>query len=47
MKNASKHLNQIDGKKVYILDDNGAIVVDNEEVKVVSEGIWYEITISG
>ena len=28
---------------MYILDDNGAVVVDNEEVKVVSEGIWYEI----
>ena len=43
LKNASKCLEQIDGKKMYILDDNGAVVVDNEEVKVVSEGIWYEI----
>jgi len=43
LNNASKSLEQIDGKKMYILDDNGAVVVDNEEVKVVSEGIWYEI----
>jgi dipeptidase E len=43
LQNASKNLLEIDGKKLYIVDDNGAVVINNESVKVVSEGIWYEI----
>ena len=43
LKSASKNLNKIDGKKMYIVDDNGAVVVDNGDVKVISEGTWYEI----
>jgi len=43
LENASKKLLQIDGKKLYIVDDNGAICVDNGHVKFVGEGKWYEI----
>lgn len=41
---ASKNLTEIDGKKLYVIDDNGAIFVDNEKVKVVSDGDWFEIS---
>ena len=41
--NASKGLKEIDGKKIYVVDDNGAIFVNGKEVKVVSEGEWFEI----
>lgn len=43
LENASKNLLEIDGKKLYIVDDNGAVVIDNENVKIVSEGKWVEI----
>lgn len=43
LENASKNLSEIDGKKVYIVDDDGAVVVNNEEVKIISEGKWFEI----
>lgn len=43
LKNASKNLEKIDGKKLYIVDDNGAVSVNNESVKIVSEGKSYEI----
>ncbi len=43
LKNASKNLLEIDGKKLYIVDDNGAISVSDNIIKVVSEGKWYEI----
>ena len=41
--NASKNLKEIDGKKLYIMDDNGAVFVDGKNVKVISEGDWFEI----
>lgn len=43
LENASKNLLEIDGKKLYALDDNGAISVNDTTVKVVSEGKWYKI----
>ncbi len=43
LKNASKNLLEIDGKKIYAVDDNGAVAVDNGNVKIISEGKWYEI----
>ncbi len=30
-------------EKVYVLDDNSAIAVENEKLEVVSEGKWFEI----
>ena len=41
--NASKNLKVIDGEKLYILDDNGAVFVDGKDIKVISEGNWFEI----
>lgn len=43
LQNASKNLLEIDGKKLYIVDDNSAISVSDTNIKVVSEGKWYEI----
>lgn len=40
---ASKNLKVIDGEKLYILDDNGAIFVNDKDIKVISEGNWFEI----
>ncbi len=40
---ASKNLKEIDGKKLYVIDDNGAVFVDDENVKIISEGDWFEI----
>lgn len=42
LKNAIKNLKEIDGKKIYVTDDRGAVFVDNENIKVVSEGDWFE-----
>ena len=39
----TKNLKEIDGKKLYAIDDDSAIFVNNGNVKVVSEGIWFEI----
>ena len=41
--NSSKNLKKIDGKKVYVLDDNSAIFINNNDIKVVSEGEWFKI----
>ena len=41
--NASKNLKEIDGKKLYVIDDNGAVFIDNGNIKVISEGNWFEI----
>ena len=41
--NASENLKVIDGEKLYILDDNGAVFVDGKDIKVISEGNWFEI----
>ena len=43
LEKASKNLLEIDGKKLYIIDDNGAISVNDTTIKVVSEGKCYEI----
>ncbi len=43
LKIASENISKINGKKLYILDDSGAISICGEEVKVVSEGKWFEI----
>lgn len=40
---ASKNLKEIDGKKLYILDDNSAIFINGDNLKVVSEGDWLEV----
>lgn len=42
---ASKNLKTSDGKKLYILDDNGAIFVNDDNVKIVSEGECLELDI--
>ena len=41
--NSSKNLEKIDGKKLYALDDNSAIFINGKDIKVVSEGEWFEI----
>jgi len=41
--NASKNLKEIDGKDLYVVDDNGAIFVMDNEIKVVTEGDWFHI----
>lgn len=41
--NASKNLKEIDGQKIYVLDDNSAIFVNEKSVKVISEGEYFEI----
>ncbi len=41
--NASKNLRNIDGKKAYVVDDNGALFIDNDNIKIISEGEWFEI----
>lgn len=43
IENASKNLLEIDGKKLYIVDDNGAIIVNDKNIKIISEGKWFEI----
>ncbi len=43
LENASENLQEIDGKKLYIVDDNGAVSVNNENVKIISEGKWFII----
>lgn len=43
LENASKNLLETDGKKLYIVDDNGAISVNDKSVKIISEGKWFEI----
>lgn len=43
LEKASKNLQEIDGKKLYIVDDNGAVSVNNENVKIISEGKWFII----
>ncbi len=43
LQNASKNLKEIDGKKLYVIDDNGAVFVNDKDVKVVSEGKWFEV----
>ena len=43
IENASKNLLEIDGKKLYIVDDNGAISVNDKNIKIISEGKWFEI----
>lgn len=43
LENASKNLQEIEGKKLYIVDDNGAVSVNNENVKIISEGKWFKI----
>ena len=41
LKNARKNLKKIDGDKMYVVDDNGAVSVDGSTVKVVSEGVSF------
>lgn len=43
LQNASRDLLEIDGKKLYAVDDNGAVSVNDKSVKIVSEGKWFEI----
>ena len=40
---ASKYLTEKDGEKLYAMDDNGAIFIDNDTIKIVSEGEWFEV----
>ena len=42
-KNASKNLLDIDGENLYIVDDNGAVVVNNENIKIIGEGEGFKI----
>ena len=41
--NASKNLKAIDRKKLYVMDDNSAIFINNDDIKIVSEGNWFEV----
>jgi len=43
IKKLTKHLTVEDGKKCYALDDDSAIFIHDEDVKVVSEGNWFEV----
>lgn len=43
LQNASRNLLEIDGKKLYAVDDNGAVSVNDKSIKIVSEGKWFEI----
>ena len=43
LEKASKNLQEIDGNKLYIVDDNGAVSVNNTNIKIISEGKWLEI----
>ena len=38
-------LTENDGKKLYALDDESALFIDNGIVKIVSEGTWFEVEI--
>ena len=42
LENASKNLLEIDGKNLYIVDDNGAVSVSKGDIKIVSEGKWFK-----
>ena len=41
--NSSENLKKIDGKKLYALDDSSAIFINDKDIKIVSEGEWFEI----
>ena len=43
LQNASRNLLEIDGKKLYAVDDNGAVSVNDKSIKIVSEGKYLEI----
>lgn len=43
IKKASEKLENKDGKKVYLIDDQSAVVVDGDKIEVISEGVWFEI----
>lgn len=43
IENARQNLTKVDGKKVYAMDDNGAVFVEDKTIKVISEGEWFEI----
>ena len=45
IENASKKLKKGDGSKVYIIDDQSAIVVNGDSISIASEGTWYKILI--
>ncbi len=40
---ASKSLKETDGRKLYVMDDNSAVFIDGENIKVISEGEWFEV----
>ena len=31
------------GKKLYLIDDQSAVLVDKDKIEVISEGVWFEI----
>lgn len=41
--NARKNLRELDGNKLYIVDDNSAVSVSGDNIKIVSEETYYEI----
>lgn len=43
LENARKNLQEIDGKTLYIVDDNGAVRINDKDIKIISEGKWFEI----
>ncbi|MDR0591274.1 MAG: peptidase E [Candidatus Nomurabacteria bacterium] len=43
LENAARSLRELDGRKLYVVDDNSAVSVDEDTVRVVSEGRWLEI----
>ena len=46
MRREGAKLTAKDGKKLYVLDDDSAIFIENGAVKVVSEGKWFELAIA-
>ena len=45
IRNSCTKLTENDGNKLYALDDESALFVNNGIVKVVSEGTWFEVNI--
>ena len=46
VRKACTELTTKDGKKLYALDDESAMFIDGENIKIVSEGTWFEIDIA-
>ncbi len=43
LKAAGKSLEKMDGSKMHVVDDNGAVSVDGDAVQVISEGVSFTV----